>query len=146
MDNGTQRNIESPNYELWQPVCQQFDSRVHCSFDVTSPDARGINGGDAELFASFLATMDVCIGELESWTVQRFVSPYYAYDPAEDDWKCLFGLAWRINLSIANVVRYRACGKVGPYPGRGLDPTWVDGNNCMPGDEENCAEWAVIDQ
>jgi hypothetical protein len=134
----TQPKIESPSYFLWQPVCQQFGSTVRCSFDVTSPDFRGINEGDAELFAGFLATMDVCVGELEGWTVQRFVSPYYAYDGLEDDWRSLFGLAWRIDLSIANVSRYRACGKVDAYAGHGLDPTWVDGRNCMAGDEENC--------
>ncbi|MFF5263645.1 hypothetical protein ACFY4C_32360 [Actinomadura viridis] len=131
-------NVESPNYFLWQPVCHRFGSTVRCSFDVTSAEFRGINKGDARLFTGFLAAMDVCVGKLESWTVRRFVSPYHAYDPEEDDWRSLFGLAWRIDLMITDVSRYRAHGKAAAYPGAGLDPTWVDGHDCVAGDEENC--------
>ncbi|NRQ37104.1 hypothetical protein HII36_35500 [Nonomuraea sp. NN258] len=133
-----EREITSSNYQLWQPVYRQSGSEVRCSFDVTSPEARGINEGDAELFAGFLATMDVCAGDVKSWTVQRFASPYYAYDPARDDEGDLFGLAWRVTLSITGVTGYRACGKTGPYSADGFDPTWVDGPAGLTGEEERC--------
>lgn len=133
-----QQDIDDSNYELWQPVCRRSGSVVNCSFDVTSEDGCGINSGSADLFAGFLKDLDVCFGKVGGWSIRRFATPFYSYDPEEEDWRSLFGLAWRIELSVTDVTRYRACGKVGPYSGRGLDPTWVDGQGFAAGEEEDC--------
>ncbi|MFF4399610.1 hypothetical protein [Streptomyces sp. NPDC001480] len=134
----TQQDIGSPNYELWQPVCRQSGSLVHCSFDVTSPEGRGINEGSVELFSGFLEDLGVCSGNIKSWSVRRFATPFYAHDPTEENWQLMFDVAWRVDLSIADATRYRACGRVGPYPGHGLDPTWIDGQGFDVAEEEDC--------
>ncbi|MEU2510952.1 hypothetical protein [Streptomyces syringium] len=131
-------SIANPNFQLWNPLCRTNGTRAQCRFDVTSPDFLGINKGDPVLISGFLESLDICCGELEHWTVERFASPYFAYDPTASEWTDLFGLAWHITLSITDVSRYRDCGKLGPYPAHGLDSTWFDGQNPTVNEEEKC--------
>ncbi|MGW6307837.1 hypothetical protein ACWFRQ_02110 [Streptomyces niveus] len=126
-DESSFHDIRSANFELWNPVCSPDGSGVLCSFDVTSPEFLGINEGTGELVRGFIASLDVCVGELEGWIVDRFVSPYFANDPEMNDWRSLFGLAWRFTVKVSGVTRYRPSGKVGPYPAAGLDTTWRAG-------------------
>jgi hypothetical protein len=112
-----------PNFYLWHPVCARADGEVVCRFDVTAPELSALEEGDAGVMAAFAEALRLGDAPVRSWRVERFCTPYYAHDPAAEDWRDRLDLVWRVEMRLAGDVPAFEYSGLGPVAANGRDST-----------------------
>lgn len=115
-----------PHFYLWHPACERADGEVVCRFDTTAPELSGLERGDADVMAAFADALRLG-GAVRSWRVERFCTPYYAQDPAAEDWRDRVDVAWRVELRLARGDLPFEYGGLGPVAADGRDSTYEYG-------------------
>ncbi|UWM51957.1 hypothetical protein N0X72_24700 [Streptomyces carpaticus] len=125
-----------PDFLLWHPRCNDVKNGYICTFDVTAEDFEEINEGSDALVAALAAGLQMNGSRIDSWRMDRFLSPYYSFEvrpeqrifggtsPMAGDVLDRFGLAWRISVKFSGVVAPYRYGGIGPYRAIGHDETW----------------------
>jgi hypothetical protein len=127
-----------PDYHLWHPMCNQEGDRVLCSFDVTAPELTELRCGDREVMAAFADALGLGSARVQSWRIERFCTPYYAYDHRSDDWRERVELAWRVEMELTGRGPFFHYGGLGPAPAYGRDSTWTGDDSIWNGEPEPC--------
>ncbi|GAA4982191.1 hypothetical protein GCM10023205_59520 [Yinghuangia aomiensis] len=110
--------------EIWNPALHIDAATPSLRFDVTSTGVAQLADGDPRLMRDFCTALKIRCGDDPSWRITRFVSPFFAADPAGDTWQQRYIPAWSLEVTDPSIGEFTDV--FTPYP-MGVathDSTW----------------------
>ncbi|MGW6605316.1 hypothetical protein [Streptomyces sp. NPDC055036] len=126
---------------IWHARCRQDSAGTVCTFDVTSAGIGHIQHADRELVDAMTLALGLVGFTPQSWTAERFYSPYYAWSPDARAWEDRISIVWRMAIRLnrpdAAGTDFEYFGRI-PTPVDQTDDTWDQSESSLEMTSADC--------